>query len=68
MEKKLTVIKGKNGEIRNGLLKWIDVPHGAIGEFWFYDGISPRGIWGKLDYWEVIHNGINVQRIGVKVS
>jgi hypothetical protein len=68
MQKKLTVIKGKNGEVRNGLLQWINVPEGAIGEFWFYDGISPMGMWGRLDYWEVIGNGIKIHKVRVMVS
>jgi hypothetical protein len=62
----LTTIKGKNNEVRQGILKWIDVPNSHIGEFWFYDGITPLGMWGKLDYWEFIGNGVKIFKISVK--
>jgi len=53
----LSTIKGKNGELYHGYLKWIDVPENSVGEFWFYTRLSPRGFWGKLDYWEVLVDG-----------
>jgi hypothetical protein len=52
--KKLVSIRGKNGELRNGLLKWIDVPNNQVGEFWFFYGLSPKGMWCKLDYWKIV--------------
>jgi hypothetical protein len=64
----LTTIQGKNGEIRQGILRWIEVPHNHIGEFWFFDRIDIWGMWGKLDYWTVIANGVKIHKLRVKVS
>lgn len=62
---KITSIRGKNGELRNGILKWIDIPDGEIGEFWFYDGINPMGIWCKLDYWEIISEDLFLYKLTI---
>ena len=60
MLENITEIKGLQGETRQGVLKWIDVPYGEVGEFWFYDSITPTGMWGKLDYWSITGNGVKI--------
>jgi hypothetical protein len=46
-------IKGKNGEVKQGALTWID--HEC---FWFHDGINR--FWGKTDFWEIIGRGVKI--------
>ncbi len=63
MLKNLVTIKGKNGEVRQGTLKWIE---GAHEEFVFYDCTSPSGMWGKLDYWKIIGEGVKINTVKVE--
>jgi hypothetical protein len=55
----LYTIRGKGGEIRQGILTWI-----TQDEFWFSEnGRVYSQYWCKTDYWEVIAQGVKIFRI-----
>lgn len=63
MVENMVTIQGKNGEIRQGQLEWIE---NAEGEFWFYDELTaPHRMWGKLDYWKIVGYGVAVFYLAV---
>ena len=62
LENIVTII-GKNGEVKQGSIKWI---HGTDGEFWFSDGRG-RQFWGKTDYW-IVTTGIAFSKINTIVE